>query len=259
MEIFSPKINNALEVTGSSVISGSLEVKGSTFLSGTVSASGDFVPAVNELYNLGSPSLRWKDLYLSGSTIFLGNTKLTTTENGDIEVKDSQTNSLRKIRVDELELGTGENARKISIDPVSGIKFMDLLGNDRTREDIGVTNVISTSGQLTGSFDQRYLLSGSVTQTTWGNIENNPFVSSLTAISASSNIVPSTSATYNLGSSTLRWNIVYTSDLSLRNEHGDWTIVEGEDDLFLYNNKKDKVYKFNLTEVQPSQAPPKKE
>ena len=38
---------------------------------------------------------------------------------------------------------------------------------------------------------------------------------------------------------------------------GDYTIVEGEDDLFLYNNKKGKVYKFMIQEVDPSEATPK--
>lgn len=71
-------------------------------------------------------------------------------------------------------------------------------------------------------------------------------------------LIPSQSATYNLGSNTARWNVVYTSDLSLRNEHGDWTIVEGENDLFLYNNKNNKTYKFNITEVDPSTVPVKK-
>jgi hypothetical protein len=52
--------------------------------------------------------------------------------------------------------------------------------------------------------------------------------------------------------------VVYTGDLSLKNEHGDWTIVEGEDDLFIYNNKKNKVYKFNLIEIPIDDAPSKK-
>ena len=70
-------------------------------------------------------------------------------------------------------------------------------------------------------------------------------------------VLPSVTAVHDLGSSTRRWNTVYTSDLSLKNKEGDWTIVEGEDDLFLYNNKKGKTYKFNLTEVDASEVPPK--
>jgi hypothetical protein len=77
-------------------------------------------------------------------------------------------------------------------------------------------------------------------------------------VNADGNIVPGANGTQNLGSSTLRWNTVYTSDLSLKNDVGDWTIVEGEDDLFLYNNKRDKVYKFNLTEVDKETAPKKR-
>ena len=68
--------------------------------------------------------------------------------------------------------------------------------------------------------------------------------------------MPVANGTLNLGSASFRWGTVYTSDLSLKNDVGDWTIVEGEDDLFLYNNKRNKTYKFALIEVD--QAPPKK-
>ena len=71
-------------------------------------------------------------------------------------------------------------------------------------------------------------------------------------------IRPGANGTQDLGSASYRWSTVYTSDLSLNNGIGDWTIVEGEDDLFLYNNKKGKVYKFALTEVDPNVATPKK-
>ena len=65
------------------------------------------------------------------------------------------------------------------------------------------------------------------------------------------NLTPSVNGAVNLGSQTLRWGTVYTSDLSLSNGIGDWTIVEGEDDLFLYNNKRSRTYKFALVEVDP--------
>jgi hypothetical protein len=71
------------------------------------------------------------------------------------------------------------------------------------------------------------------------------------------NLLPSVTGTKNLGSATMRWGTVYTSDLSLSNGIGDWTIVEGADDLFIYNNKNGKTYKFALTEVDPWTAPPK--
>ena len=64
--------------------------------------------------------------------------------------------------------------------------------------------------------------------------------------------------TYDLGTSSYRWRNIYTNDLNLSNEGssndfdgswGDWTIQEGESDLFLKNNRSGKKYKFNLTEV----------
>ena len=68
-----------------------------------------------------------------------------------------------------------------------------------------------------------------------------------------------TNGSYDLGSSSARWRNVYTSDLDLSNEAkgvndidgtwGHYTIVEGESDLFLKNNRSGKTYKFNLTEV----------
>jgi hypothetical protein len=110
----------------------------------------------------------------------------------------------------------------------------------------GSTNLaeIDTSGNVTGN----YFI---------GNGSQLTGVTSVNLLAISSNIIPSANATYNLGSTTNRWLNVYTSDLDLSNQFGSWTIVEGEDDLFLYNNKKNKVYKFVLQEVDPTIAPPK--
>jgi hypothetical protein len=77
-------------------------------------------------------------------------------------------------------------------------------------------------------------------------------------VEAGGTVRPGSNGTQDLGTASNRWSTVYTSDLSLNNGIGDWTIVEGEDDLFLYNNKKGKVYKFALTEVDPNVATPKK-
>ena len=78
------------------------------------------------------------------------------------------------------------------------------------------------------------------------------------SIDNSGHVTPGANGTQNFGSASLRWNTIFTSDLSLSNGIGDYTIVEGEEDLFLYNNKKNKVYKFSLIEVDPQIATPKK-
>lgn len=80
---------------------------------------------------------------------------------------------------------------------------------------------------------------------------------SITGNVTSYHISPTIHNTYDLGTSSVRWRNIYTQDLHLNNGIGDWTIVEGEDDLFLYNNKRNKVYKFNLIEVDANTATPK--
>ena len=70
--------------------------------------------------------------------------------------------------------------------------------------------------------------------------------------------VPSADNTYDIGSASNRVRNIFTGDLHMSNEGssndidgtwGDWTIQEGESDLFLKNNRSGKKYKFNLMEV----------
>ena len=72
------------------------------------------------------------------------------------------------------------------------------------------------------------------------------------------NVFPAADNVHDLGSSSKRWANIYTGDLNLSNEGsandvdgtwGQYTIQEGEDDLFLINRRTGKKYKFNLTEV----------
>ncbi len=71
-------------------------------------------------------------------------------------------------------------------------------------------------------------------------------------------ILPTADATYNLGSTSLRWNHVYTTDLHLSNEGkqnivdgtwGDWTLQEGEHDIFMLNNRSGEKFKIKLEKI----------
>jgi len=77
-------------------------------------------------------------------------------------------------------------------------------------------------------------------------------------ITSGGHILPGADNTQDLGSSSKRFANIYTGDLNLSNEGsandvdgtwGQYTIQEGEDDLFLINRRTGKKYKFNLTEV----------
>ena len=71
-------------------------------------------------------------------------------------------------------------------------------------------------------------------------------------------VYPANNNANDLGSSSLRWRNIYTTDLQLSNEGktndvdgtwGDYTIQEGESDLFLINNRNGKKYQFMLKEI----------
>ena len=64
-----------------------------------------------------------------------------------------------------------------------------------------------------------------------------------------SSILPSNDSAFDLGSPGLRWQNVYTGDLHLRNDRGDYTLIEEEDFLSIRFNKTGKRYKFLLEAV----------
>ena len=66
-----------------------------------------------------------------------------------------------------------------------------------------------------------------------------------------------------LGSSAQRWNNIYVNDLQLSNETkkdeggndvdgtwGDWTLQEGEENIYMINNRTGKKYAMMLREVE---------
>ncbi len=119
-----------------------------------------------------------------------------------------------------------------------------------------------TSGSWTGNAtkiqhhaDHLYLQGGSGT---YGIIFRGHDGTDRWSILDSGNLHPMANNSYDIGSSSYRVRNIYTNDLHLSNEGhsndvdgtwGNWTIQEGESDLFLKNNRSGKKYKFNLTEV----------
>ena len=79
------------------------------------------------------------------------------------------------------------------------------------------------------------------------------------SVTAGKHVNPASTNTTDLGTTSLRWRNLYTQDLQLSNESssgndvdgtwGNYTIQEGESDLFLINNRSGKKYKFLLQEV----------
>jgi hypothetical protein len=103
------------------------------------------------------------------------------------------------------------------------------------------------------------LTSGGIGSITGSMIANNTItdanISLSAAISSSkvdfdSDILPAVDNTINLGSPSFRFANVYTGDLHLKNDRGDWTVVEEESALTIRNNKTGKRYEFMLKEIE---------
>jgi hypothetical protein len=158
-------------------------------------------------------------------------TPTTTVAQGD----DESTGGHVTVQGQSFEVGSGGDVRILAGDNTHGATpGEDLYGGNviiragrtKTVMDIGGgPALISGSIQITGSF--------------------------------SGNLVPFVSAAYDLGSATYRWNNIYTTDLQLSNVEkengnvvdgtkGNWTLQEGEEDLFAINNISGKKYKIAL-------------
>jgi hypothetical protein len=298
---------------------------------GVVRIKSNILPDVTTTYDIGSDSLRFNDIYLSGTTVNLGGTKIQRTVDGDVEFKDASDNR-KTVIVEQIELGSGDDRVKLSKRADGGLKITDnndsrveilkIVGDDSTgnglfsgetfkfagtggistsvTDDVltidgsaispGADVVGDTTPQLGGQLDVNgnslgdgtlELLKFSETASAVNELTitnaatgNGPQLSAtgddtnidlkLTAkgtgaIVATGDVVPEANGTRDLGSASNRWANIYTSDLNLNNGIGNYTIVEGEDDLFLYNNRSGKTYKFVLAEVDPGQVPKKME
>ena len=80
-------------------------------------------------------------------------------------------------------------------------------------------------------------------------------------IAATGNIVPGANDTYDLGASGNVWRNLYTGDLHLSNQaknkgnivdgtKGNWTLQEGENDIFMINNISGEKFKINLSKIK---------
>jgi hypothetical protein len=161
------------------------------------------------------------------------------------------------------------------INPVGGGSTITIAGiasvtNNLTSGNISVASSVTATtfygdgSQLTGiSVDTTKIETGNTKIETidTGSDGHLKFTTEGTArsrIDVNGHFTPEADNTYDLGTSSLRWRDIYTGDLNLSNEGrtndvdgtwGNYTIQEGESDLFLINNRTGKKYKFLLQEV----------
>ena len=133
---------------------------------------------------------------------------------------------------------------------------VDSLGVGTFRDGLRVTGICTATafhgnGSALTGIDATALKDGS------GNVIVQASASNV-SVTAGKHLEPATTNTTDLGASSKRWRVIYTNDLELSNKGsqnsvdgtwGDWTLQEGENDIFMLNNRTGKKFKINMTEV----------
>ena len=128
-------------------------------------------------------------------------------------------------------------------------------------------NAVGSTTTVSGSTDQNVILAagvagtGATTIAVSGSTVNSQatiahrfnlggtLISHVTSSNGRQGIFPGADSTFDLGGPSVRWAHIYTGDLHLRNERGDYTLIEEPDFLSVRFNKNGKRYKFLLERV----------
>jgi hypothetical protein len=231
MKLDSPRALKQLNVSGSASISGSLTV------------GDDILPSVPDQIDIGSDTQRFRDIYLSGSTIFLGNVKLSEGDDGGLKVVDSSENIISidtslNDRIDSLETESGSIRSAFEDYTSSADLRLDSLeiesGSVRTE-----LNNYTSSADL--RLDSLEVESGSI------RTELNNYTSStdlrLDSLEIESGSIRGTFDNYT-SSADLRLDSLETESGSIRTELNNYT--SSVDEALTFNNK-DITAKGNIT------------
>ncbi len=147
----------------------------------------------------------------------------------------------------------------VAVSPVNAQQLLIVVGGivqaAGTHYTISGSTITFTAGNIPAAGLTFYgvIYGAAVTQNTVADnsitttkIQNGAVTPAKLSINAS--VLPTADNAYDLGSASFRFANVYTGDLHLKNDRGDWTIIEEEDCLTMRNNKTGKVYDIMMKE-----------
>jgi hypothetical protein len=214
---FNNRINNftssvaidtsSFATTGSNIFYGDQIITSSLFVSGTTEFGGDLVPKEARGATLGTELRPFKGIFVSSGSINIAsdiigepNTSISNV-GGNLEISAggmkllgsasfiAVTGSFQYLSGSFNHIGTanriGDTIITGSLNLTGSTSFTELTGS-LSAFSASVDSRFDTLESFSSSADNRYVLSGSITQTTWDNIANKPndIVSSSTQISA---------------------------------------------------------------------------
>ena len=148
------------------------------------------------------------------------------------------------------------------INPVGGGSTVTITGIASVTNNLTATNISAGSSVTANTFFGSGSNLTGIDATALKDGSGNVIVqaSSLdVVVSAGKTFKPATTNSTDLGTTNERWRVIYTNDLELSNKGsqnsvdgtwGDWTLQEGENDIFMINNRTNKKFKINMTEVE---------
>jgi hypothetical protein len=192
---------------------------------------------------------------------YQNNTKLSTKSDGVDITGELQCDSLDVDGTADLTGSVQSGDRFRAKNSNGGIYFGDTTGGFGDACAIARAQVAGyhSSGSEVGDLviggqRQKNILFGTSTSSSGG-------LTTRCKVTAAGHFVPHSDNSYDLGSTSNRWRNLYTNDLHLSNESrkdtggndvdgtwGDWTLQEGEDKIFMINNRTGKRYSIIMKE-----------
>jgi len=110
-----------------------------------LSILGDMLPASNEVFNLGSDDMKWKDLYLSGETIYLGKSKITNDASSGISFRDESNNAIN-LTVSSISIqDPSQQNKKVTLQADSDENVSNYVKSTSNDTSMRLTNIESNT------------------------------------------------------------------------------------------------------------------
>jgi hypothetical protein len=226
---------SSLNITGNAKIDGNLTLGGNITIGDNTadnvtvvaSLSSSLIPSTTDIFDLGSPTKQWRDLYLSSASLYIDGTQvLSSTATELIFTTDTgQSIKFNELGSDNITMQTADGdielkssgGGDILLDPTTGL--ISVKGNVSMQD--GTAKFLSSGGNDI-VFGNNLVVTGSITTTGNANIAGNLTIGDNSSdivnviASISSSLIPSVTNAFDLGSSTKFWKDLYISTGSIK-------------------------------------------
>jgi hypothetical protein len=200
-------ITSSQITVGNSTVNSVIRANGATF-------TGDLMPSANITYDIGNTSMRWRDLYLSGTTINLGGATIQTdNDTGAIAIIPKPTETTpNPVAVVVSPTGGVTTVTTTAGVPAANAVAEAASSNTAAPVPIDVTTTAPSNGQILvwNSSGNTFTPNSVVPTLAVGNTTVNTIVANTTSLSVGSNVVVNTSSIV-VGNSTVKVTIDSTS------------------------------------------------